>query len=290
DLGRDPAQGGHAGVGHDRRGEQGPERADLRLRRSRRRRRPDTDRAEADRAPAGSRVAVARRVSGVRPADYPPPFRDTEAIAAPTDAPDERIDVGILIVGGGPGGLACAIRLGQLLEESPDVRDRLGDVPVVVLEKGKQPGSHLLSGAVMAPRALRDLFRGRLTMADVPTYGDVPGEAVYMLTRRSALRIPAPPTMRNHGNVIVSVSELGRFLGEQAEALGVTVLPESAATKLLVHEGRVVGVRTGDRGRGREGEPLPNFEPGSDLVAGVTVLAEGTQGTLTAAANERFGL
>ena len=111
-----------------------------------------------------------------------------------------------------------------------------------------------------------------------------------MLTRRSAIRIPAPPTMRNHGNVIVSVSELGRFLGEQAEALGVTVLPESAATKLLAHEGRVVGVRTGDRGRGRQGEPLANFEPGSDLVAGVTVLAEGTQGILTAAAIERFGL
>src|SRR5207342_1578934 len=225
-----------------------------------------------------------------RPIDFTPAFGSTDAVGAPTDPPDERIEVGVLIVGGGPGGLACAIRLGQLLEEHPAIRERLGDVPVAVLEKGKQPGSHLLSGAVMAPRALRDLFRGRLTMADVPTYGDVPGEAVYMLTRRSALRIPAPPTMRNHGNVIVSVSELGRFLGEQAEALGVTVLPESAATKLLVHEGRVVGVRTGDRGRGRQGEPLPNFEPGSDLVAGVTVLAEGTQGTLTAAAIERFGL
>ena len=225
-----------------------------------------------------------------RPIDFTPAFGPTDAVGAPTDPPDERIEVGVLIVGGGPGGLACAIRLGQLLEEHPDVRERLGDVPVAVLEKGKQPGSHLLSGAVMAPRALRDLFRGRLTMADVPTYGEVPGEAVYMLTRRSAIRIPAPPTMRNHGNVIVSVSELGRFLGEQAEALGVTVLPESAATKLLVHEGRVVGVRTGDRGRGRQGEPLPNFEPGSDLVAGVTVLAEGTQGILTAAAIERFGL
>ena len=120
-----------------------------------------------------------------------------------------------------------------------------------MLEKGKQAGSHLLSGAVMNPRALRELFRGRLTMADIPTYGEMPGEAVYVLTRRSRYRIPPPPTMRNHGNFIVSLSELGRFLAEQAEALGAVVLPESAATKLLVEDGRVAGVRTGDRGRGR---------------------------------------
>jgi len=225
-----------------------------------------------------------------RPIDFPPAFGASDAIAAPTDPPDERIDVGVLIVGGGPGGLACAIRLGQLLEEHPEVRERLGEVPVAVLEKGKQPGSHLLSGAVVDPRPLRELFRGRLTMADLPTYGRVPGEAVYVLTRRSAFRIPAPPPMRNHGNYIVSVSELGRFLGEQAEALGVAVLPETAATKLLLQHGRVLGARTGDRGRGRDGEPLPTFEPGSDVVAPITVLAEGTQGLLTDAAVEHFGL
>ncbi|HXF97656.1 MAG TPA: electron-transfer flavoprotein:ubiquinone oxidoreductase [Gaiellaceae bacterium] len=225
-----------------------------------------------------------------RPSDFPPPFAPADAIAAPTDPPEERIEVGVLIVGAGPGGLACAIRLGQLLEEHPDVRERLGDVPVAVLEKGKSPGSHLLSGAVIRPRALRELFRGRLRLADMPTYGEVPGEAVYVLTRRSALRIPTPPPMRNHGNVIVSLSRLGRFLAEQAEALGVAVLPETAATRLLVEHGRVVGVRTGDRGRGRDGEPLATFEPGSDVVARVTVLAEGTQGLLTSAAVERFGL
>ncbi len=225
-----------------------------------------------------------------RPLDFPPAFGPLDAIGAPTDAPEERIEVGVLVVGGGPGGLACAIRLGQLLEEHPEVRERLGEVPVAVLEKGKQPGSHLLSGAVVDPRSLRELFRGRLTVVDLPTYGEVPGEAVYVLSRRSALRIPAPPTMRNHRNVIVSVSQLGRFLAEQAEALGVTVLPETAATKLLVAHGRVRGVRTGDRGRGRNGEPLSTFEAGSDLVAGVTVLAEGTQGLLTSAAIERFGL
>ncbi len=225
-----------------------------------------------------------------RPIDFAPPFGARDAVGAPTDPRDERIEVGVAIVGGGPGGLACAIRLGQLLEEHPDVRERLGDVPVAVLEKGKQAGSHLLSGAVLNPSSLRELFRGRLKTADFPTYGEVPGEAVYVLTRRSALRIPPPPTMRNHGNYIVSLSELGRFLSEQAEAAGAVVLPETSATKLLVEHGRVVGVRTGDRGRGREGEPLPTFEPGSDVVASLTVLAEGTQGYLTGAAVDQFGL
>jgi len=225
-----------------------------------------------------------------RPLDFAPAFGATDAVGVPADPPDERIEVGVLIVGAGPGGLACAIRLGQLLEEHPEVRERMGDVPIAVLEKGKQPGSHLLSGAVLNAGPLRTLFKGRLTTEDFPTYGDVPGEAVYVLTRRSALRIPAPPTMRNHGNVIVSLSELGRFLAEQAEALGAVVLPETAATKLLVDHGRVVGVRTGDRGRGRDGQELPTFEAGNDVGAPLTVLAEGTQGYLTSAAVDHFGL
>jgi electron-transferring-flavoprotein dehydrogenase len=226
----------------------------------------------------------------VLPADYPPPFDPREAIAVPTDPADERIEVGVLIVGAGPAGLACAIRLGQLLEASPETAERLGDVPVAVVEKGKQPGSHLLSGAVVNPRALRRLFKGRLTMNDVPTYGEVEGERVYLLTRSSALRIPPPPTMRNHGNYVVSVSQLGRFLAEHAEAGGAALLPETDAQKLLVADGRVRGIRTGDKGRGRDGQELANFEPGSDIVARVTVLAEGTQGHLTGAAISRFGL
>jgi electron-transferring-flavoprotein dehydrogenase len=226
----------------------------------------------------------------VRPADFPPPFSNDEAIGAVTDAPDERIDVGILIVGGGPGGLACAVRLGMLLEEHPETRELLGDVPVAVLEKGKQPGSHLLSGAVMNARAIRKLFAGRVPIEEMPTYGPVHGEAVYLLTKGAALRIPPPPTMMNHGNWIVSVSELGRFLAEQAEAAGVMILPETAGQKLLVEHGRVVGVRTGDKGRGRDGGPLPNFEPGVDVTARITVLAEGTAGHLTTAAIDRFGL
>jgi electron-transferring-flavoprotein dehydrogenase len=124
----------------------------------------------------------------------------------------------------------------------------------------------------------------------MPTYGPVHGEAVYLLTKGAALRIPPPPTMMNHGNWIVSISELGRFLAEQAEAGGAMILPETTGQNLLVDHGRVVGVRTGDKGRGKDGEPLSNFEPGVDVTAKVTVLAEGTAGHLTTAAIEQFGL
>jgi electron-transferring-flavoprotein dehydrogenase len=225
---------------------------------------------------------------GSIPARYPPPWSVEGALGVPSDP--EPIEVGILVVGAGPAGLACAIRLGQLAEEDPATAERLGEVPVAVLEKGKQPGSHLLSGAVVNPRGLQRLFKGRRRTDELPFFGEVAHESVYFLTPRRAFRIPTPPTMRNHGNYVASLSQLGRFLATEAEAGGATTLPETPAVKLLVQDGRVLGVRTGDRGRGRRGEQLSNFEPGSDVLARVTVLAEGTQGHLTGAAIERFGL
>jgi electron-transferring-flavoprotein dehydrogenase len=227
----------------------------------------------------------------VKPADFPPAFDPREFAVAPSDPPEERIDVGVLIVGAGPAGLACAIRLGQLLEDSPETAERLGEVPVAVLEKGKAVGSHLVSGAVVNPRGLRRLFRGRdVSIEDVPSYGAVEHESVYYLAPKSVTRIPTPPTMRNDGNFVTSLSQLSRWLAEQAEAGGAAILPETAAEKLLVEGARMVGVRTGDKGRGRNGEPLGNYEPGSDVTAKVTVLAEGTQGHLTGIAIDRFGL
>jgi len=163
-------------------------------------------------------------------------------------------------------------------------------VPVAVLEKGKQPGSHLLSGAVVNPRSLQRLFKDRISTRDLPFYGRVEHESVYFLTSKRAMRIPTPPTMRNHGNYVASLSQFGRWLAEQAEAAGATILPETSGHALIAGDGRVRGVRTGDRGRGRGGEELGNFEPGSDVQARVTVLAEGTQGHLTGVAIDRFGL
>jgi electron-transferring-flavoprotein dehydrogenase len=118
----------------------------------------------------------------VRPSDFPPPWSPGDAIQAPSDPVDERIEVGFLIVGAGPAGLAAAIRLGQLAEEHPETAERLGDVPVAVLDKGKAPGSHLLSGAVVNPRGLQRLFAGRKRMDELPFYGAVEAESVLFLT------------------------------------------------------------------------------------------------------------
>src|SRR6476659_210054 len=235
-------------------------------------------------------VWISLRSYDMRPSDFPPPFRFTEAIAAPSDPEDERIEVGVAIVGAGPAGLACGIRMGQLLEGAPAVAERLGEVPVAVIEKGKQAGSHLLSGAVVNPRALQRLFAGRRRVDEMPFDGKVEQKSYYLLRSNRAVRSPTPPTMKNHGNRVASLSELGRWLAGEAEEAGALLLPETAATKLLVDHGRVRGIRTGDKGRGRNGEELPNFEPGSDVVARLTVLAEGTQGHLTGAAIEQFGL
>jgi electron-transferring-flavoprotein dehydrogenase len=227
----------------------------------------------------------------VRPAEFPPqvdPAR--EFVVPPTDPEDERIEVGVAIVGAGPAGLACAVKLMRLLEGEPELAERLGEVPVAVIEKGKVAGAHLLSGANMRPSAMLELFPD-LDPSDWPVFQEVTKDAVYLLTERAALPLkPMPPNFRNHGNYVTSVSKLGRFLGEKAEEAGAYLLTETAADKLLVSDRIVRGVRSGDKGRGRDGEELSNFEPGSDVVARATVLAEGTQGHLTGAAIDYFQL
>src|ERR687898_1628226 len=227
----------------------------------------------------------------VAPAEYPPPVDPVEEFIAPiTDPEEERIEVGIAIAGGGPAGLACAIRAAQLLEQEPELAEKLGEVPIAVVEKGKACGAHLLSGANMRPSAMRELFPD-LDPSQWPVYQEVTRDAVYLLTKRAALPLkPMPPNFRNHGNYVTSVAKLGRFLAEKAEEAGVYILTETSADKLLVEDRIVRGLRSGDKGRGKGGEELSNFEPGSDVVARGTLLAEGTLGHLTGAALDYFDL
>ena len=178
----------------------------------------------------------------------------------------------------------------QLLEDEPELAESLGEVPVALVEKGKATGAHTLSGANMRPSAMQELFPD-LDPSEWPVYGEVEKDAVYLLTKRRAIPLkPPPPNFRNHGNYVTSIAKLSRFLGEKAEEAGVYLLTETAADKLLVDDRVVVGVRSGDKGRDREGNELGNFEPGSDVIAKATVLAEGTAGHLTGAALDYFDL
>jgi electron-transferring-flavoprotein dehydrogenase len=226
----------------------------------------------------------------VAPSQFPPPVDSAEEfIGPPTDPEDDRIEVGVAIVGGGQAGVACAIRLLQLLEDDPELTERLGEVPVAVLEKGKVAGAHQLSGGVMNPASIRELLPGD---DGWPHWGEVDGESVhFMLNRKRSIRLrPIPPPFRNHGNFVVSVAELNRWLAERAEEAGAYILSETSAQKLLVDDGLVRGVRTGDKGRDKQGGEKGNFEPGSDVIARATVLAEGCWGHLTGAAQKGLAL
>jgi electron-transferring-flavoprotein dehydrogenase len=231
----------------------------------------------------------------VVPAAFPLPLDSPrEFVKRGLDPEDELIEVGVAIVGGGTAGLACANRLLALLVEDPETMERLGEVPVAVIEKAKTCGGHSLSGAVMRPGPLQELFPD-LTREQWReegfAFGEVKKEAVYVLpSRRTKVRIPPPPPQRNHGNEVVSVSALARYQQQQAEEAGAYILTETSATQLIVQEGRVVGVRSGDKGRGKDGQELGNFEPGTDIKAQATVLAEGCWGHITGAAIREFGL
>jgi electron-transferring-flavoprotein dehydrogenase len=240
-------------------------------------------------------MAASNGRGGHAPSEYPPPVDPVkEFIKRELDSEDERIDVGVAIVGGGTAGLACANRLLQLLGDDPEAMERLGEVPVAVIEKAKTCGAHNLSGAVMRPGPLQELFPD-LSREDWRkerfAFGEVTKEAVYMLpSGKAKLRIPTPPPFKNHGNEVVSVAALARYQQRMAEEGGAYVLTETSASQLIVADGQVLGVRSGDKGRGKDGEPLGNFEPGTDIKAKVTVLAEGCWGHLTGAAIKEFDL
>jgi electron-transferring-flavoprotein dehydrogenase len=231
----------------------------------------------------------------VSPADFPPPVDvDKEFVKRGLDGEDERIEIGVAIVGGGTAGLACANRLLQLLADDPETLEKLGEVPVAVVEKAKTCGGHNLSGAVMRPGPLEELFpelSREQWRQEGFAFGEVEKEAIYLLPNgKSKLRIPPPPPQKNHGNEVISVAALCRYMQAQAEEAGAYMLTETSAAQLIVEDGAVVGVRSGDKGRGKEGEELGNFEPGTDIAAKATVLAEGCWGHLTDAAVREFDL
>src|SRR6202043_100277 len=196
----------------------------------------------------------------------------------------------VVIVGGGPAGMACAPRPSQLIDQhnpahpgSPVSKENIS-----VLEKAREIGQHCLSGALLDPRSMRELLPG--FEKEAPLDAEVTKEAVYFLTKKGKLKLPTPPFLRDHGNYVISLNRFVKWMGSKVEETGITVFTGFAGSELLYDGDRVTGVRTDDKGVDKEGKPKSNSEPGYDLLAKVVILAEGPRGSLTKQLVSKFDL
>jgi electron-transferring-flavoprotein dehydrogenase len=202
-----------------------------------------------------------------------------------------QMEADVVIIGGGPAGMACALRLSQLIDEhnTKNPETQLSKENIYVLEKAREIGQHCLSGALLDPRSMRELLPG--FEKEAPLDAEVSREAVYFLTQDGKFKLPiTPPPLRDHGNYVISLNRFVKWLGSKVEETGITVFTGFAGSELLFDGNRVTGVQTDDKGVDKANQPKSNFEPGYDLKAKITILAEGPRGSLTKQLVSRFNL
>jgi electron-transferring-flavoprotein dehydrogenase len=207
-----------------------------------------------------------------------------------------QMEADVVIIGGGPAGMACALRLSQLIDAHNDkLALKSSPIPplskenIYVLEKAREAGQHCLSGALLDPRSMRELLPG--FESEAPIDAEVTKESVYFLTEKSHYKLPVvPPPLRDHGNYVISINKFVKWMAAKVEAAGITIFTGFAGSELLFDQEGVGGVRTDDKGVDKQGNPKANFEPGYDLHSKITIMAEGARGSCTRQLVDRFHL